>query len=290
MSEFPVAPVPLESRHLPGALKLSQEVAWPYRLEDWRFALATGEGLVIERAGAVIGTAMWWKYGERFATTGMIIVTPAMQGAGYGARLFDGVLAATRGYDVLVHATPEGLSLYQRRGFTAFGEVVQHRGVPRLAATAQAHENVRPAIPADLDAITALDEEASGMPRSALIAALANVGDVRVVTKAGRVTGYAIAREFGLGYVIGPVVSETTEDARRLIEAHLPALAGRIVRIDIDAQDGDAQGGDAQGGLGDWLTGLGLEPHSQVTAMVLGRRPARDGRASLFALANQSMG
>jgi predicted GNAT family N-acyltransferase len=289
MSEFPVAPVPLESRHLPGALKLSQEVAWPYRLEDWRFALATGEGLVIERAGAVIGTAMWWKYGKRFATTGMIIVTPAMQGAGYGARLFDGVLAATQGYDVLLHATREGLSLYQRRGFTAFGEVVQHRGVPRLAASAQAHEqaheNVRPAIPVDLDAITALDEEASGLPRSALIAALANVGDVRVVTKAGRVTGYAIAREFGLGYVIGPVVGETIEDARLLIEAHLPALAGRIVRIDIDAQDGDAQGG-----LGDWLTELGLEPHSRVTAMVLGRRPARDGRARLFALANQSMG
>ena len=64
-----------EARHVPGALRLSQEIAWPYRREDWEFAAAVGHGLVLERAGEVIGTAMSWTYGEACASAGMIIVT-----------------------------------------------------------------------------------------------------------------------------------------------------------------------------------------------------------------------
>ena len=38
-----------EPRHVPGALRLSQEMAWPYRREDWEVAAALGQGLVLER-------------------------------------------------------------------------------------------------------------------------------------------------------------------------------------------------------------------------------------------------
>ena len=64
-----------ETRHVPGALKLSQEMGWPYRSEDWEFAARVGEGLVLERSGEVIGSAMWWNYGQAYASAGMIIVT-----------------------------------------------------------------------------------------------------------------------------------------------------------------------------------------------------------------------
>lgn len=276
----PFALTRFEPRHLPGALQLSREVAWPYRAEDWLFALKTGEGLVFARGDAVIGTAMWWGYGQSFATLGMIIVTPPLQGGGYGSRLFDGLLAATSGRNLLLNATPEGIALYERRGFVAFGSVIQHRGPLRIAVTPDPQDDIRPANAADLAAITAIDAQAAGMDRAPVVEALADVGDTRVIDRGGRIAGYAIARRFGLGYVVGPVVAGNAEDARRLILSHLPALHGHVVRIDIHAEDG----------LGDWLTQLGLEPFSGVTSMVRGQLPMREGDMRVYALANQSMG
>ena len=54
---------------------------------------------------------MWWNYGEAYASAGMIIVTASVQGGGYGSRLFNGVLEATDGRNVLLNSTEEGLAL-----------------------------------------------------------------------------------------------------------------------------------------------------------------------------------
>ena len=269
-----------ETRHVPGALKLSQEMAWPYRREDWEFAATVGQGLVLERAGEVIGTAMWWNYGQAYATAGMIIVTASAQGGGYGSRLFNGLLEATDGRNVLLNSTEEGLTLYERRGFTAWGTVLQHQGWLTVAVTPDARDGIRPATVSDLAAIQAFDERATGMPRPSMVAALADVGDVVVIDRGGRVAGYAIARRFGRGYVVGPVAAESAQDAQRLILAQLSKLHGQFVRIDVYAEHG----------LGDWLESLGLERVGHATAMVKGRRPVSDGPARMYALANQSFG
>jgi GNAT superfamily N-acetyltransferase len=269
-----------ETRHVPGALKLSQEMAWPYRREDWEFAAMVGQGLVLERAGDVIGTAMWWNYGQVYASAGMIIVTASAQGGGYGSRLFNGLLEATDGRNVLLNSTEEGLTLYKRRGFTAWGIVLQHQGPLTVAVTPNACDDIRPATVSDLAAIEIFDERATGIPRPSMVAALADCGNVVVVDRVGQIAGYAIARRFGRGYVIGPVAAESGEDARLLIQAHLSTLHGQFVRIDVYAEHG----------LGDWLASLGLVRVSHATAMVRGRRPHSDGTARMYALANQSFG
>lgn len=268
----------LEPRHLPGALKLSQEMGWPYRLEDWEFAAAVGRGLVLEQAGQVIGTAMSWIYGKAFATVGMIIVTGPAQGGGNGSRLFDGLLEAAQGRNVLLTSTEEGLALYKRRGFTAWGTVLQHQGLLTTAVTRAAGDGVRQATISDLAAIQAFDERATGMPRPSMVAALADVGKVVVVERDGRIAGYVVSRRFGRGYVIGPCAAESDQDARLLILAQLSKLHDQFVRIDIYAEDG----------LGDWLVSLGLQQVSSATAMVKGQRPVSEGSAHMYALANQS--
>jgi GNAT superfamily N-acetyltransferase len=265
---------------VPGALKLSQEIGWPYRREDWEFAAALGHGLVLERAGEVIGTAMWWNYGEAYASAGMIIVTASAQGSGYGSRLFNGLLEATGGRDVLLNSTEEGLALYKRRGFTAWGIVLQHQGPLNVAVTPSARDDLRPATLSDLPAIQAFDKRATGMPRPSMVVALADVGKVVVIDRGGRLAGYAIARRWGRGYVIGPVAAESAEDAQRLILAQLSNLHGQFVRIDIYAEHG----------LGDWLASLGLERVGGAIAMVKGRLPVSDAPARMYALANQSFG
>ena len=269
-----------EARHVQGSLKLSQEMAWPYRREDWEFAAAVGHGLVLERAGEVIGTAMWWNYGPAHASAGMIIVTATAQGGGYGSRLFNGLLEATDGRNVLLNSTEEGLALYERRGFTAWGTVLQHQGWLTAAATPDARDGIRPATVSDLVAIQAFDERAMAMPRPSMVAALVDVGDVLVLDRGGRVAGYAIARRWGRGYVVGPVAAESTQDAQRLTLAQLSKLHGQFVRIDVYAEHG----------LGDWLASLGLERVGGATAMVKGRRPVSEGPARMYALANQSFG
>lgn len=279
----PSAPLDLtkfEARHVPGALKLSQEMGWPYRSEDWEFAAAVGQGLVLMRNGGVIGTAMWWNYGEAYASAGMIIVTASAQGGGFGSRLFDGLLEVTGGRNVLLNSTEEGLTLYKRRGFTAWDTVFQHQGPLGVAVVPDDRGDIRPATASDLVAIQAFDERASGMPRQTMVAALADVGDVAVIDLGGRVAGYAIARRFGRGYVIGPVAAESVHDAQRLIVAQLSGLKGQFVRIDIHAEHG----------LGDWLKSLGLKQVGQATAMVKGLRPVFVGPARMYALANQSFG
>lgn len=274
----PIELMKLETRHLPGALTLSQELGWPYRLEDWEFAATVGNGLVLERAGAVIGTGMFWLYGPAHATVGMIIVTRSAQGGGNGSRLFDGLLEATQGRNVLLTSTEAGRPLYQRRGFWAWGTVLQHQGRPSAAVTQAAGDGIREAAIADLAAIQACDERATGMPRPSMVAALADMGNVVVIERAGRIAGYAIARRFGRGYVIGPCAAESKDEARLLIRAQLARLVDQFVRIDVYAEDG----------LGDWLESLGLLPVSSATAMVKGQRPVSEGPAHMFALANQS--
>ncbi|TIL95510.1 MAG: GNAT family N-acetyltransferase [Mesorhizobium sp.] len=270
----------IETRHVPGALKLSQEMGWPYRQEDWEFAVKVGNGLVLERAGQVIGTAMSWNYGQAYATAGMIIVTGSAQGGGNGSRLFDGLLQATDGRNVLLNSTEEGLALYKRRGFNAWGTVIQHQGSLSVAVTQSTRDDIRQATVSDLAAIQAFDERATGMPRPSMVAALADAGNVLVIERAGRIAGYAIARRFGRGYVVGPVAAESAQDARLLILAQLATLHGQFVRIDVYAEHG----------LGDSLDSLGLARVGAVIAMVKGLRPVSDGTARMYALANQSFG
>ncbi len=267
-----------EARHLPGALKLSQEMRWPYRIEDWEFAAAAGQGVALERDGELIGTALWWPYGQSHANAGMIIVTGTEQGRGHGARLFDALLDATQGRDVVLCSTEEGLALYKRRGFVEIGTIIQHQAV--LEVTVEGGDGVRLASAADIPAIQDFDRRATGLDRAPLVDALAGTGRVAIIERAGSVAGYSVARRFGRGYVVGPVAAESTDDAKHLILEQLATLHGQFVRIDVHAEHG----------LSDWLIGLGLPRTDQGTAMVKGQPPQPDGAARMFALASQSLG
>src|SRR6478609_2037430 len=244
-----VALIPFARAHLKGALKLSQEMSWPYLLKDWEFALQLGRGFVVTSAGAVVGTALWWPYGDTHASAGMIIVSKAVQGRGYGARLMDALLAAARPRIVTLNSTVEGMALYQRRGFVPIGVIHQHHGIPRERHEAPLPCFVRAMTPSDLAAIVGLDHEATGWSRREMLNRLIEVGDGYVLLRDGIPRGYAISRLFGRGHVIGPVVAESPTDARALIEAALAPLGSVFVRIDTSTTSH----------LGEWLEGIGLQ-------------------------------
>jgi GNAT superfamily N-acetyltransferase len=275
-----VALIPFARAHLEGALKLSQEMSWPYLLKDWEFALQLGRGFVVTSAGAVVGTALWWPYGDTHASAGMIIVSKAIQGRGYGARLMDALLAAARPRIITLNSTAEGLALYARRGFASIGMLHQHHGFPSQGRDMPPLADVRTMVPSDFAAIVGLDHEATGWTRREMLNRLIEVGDGYVLLRDGIPRGYAISRLFGRGHVIGPVVAESPTDARALIEAALAPLGSVFVRVDTSATSQ----------LGEWLEGIGLQQVSDATTMVLGTQMPSTGPARTFALANQSFG
>ena len=271
--------LPFGTQHLAGALLLSQEMSWPYRLEDWALALELGQGFVLcDRAGAVIATAAWWAYGEDHASCGMIIVAKAAQGRGHGARLMDALLAAAQPRTIRLNSTAEGLALYERRGFVRIGIIQQHQGVPHECHQAPPAELVRAMTLSDDEAVARLDRQATGWARRPMLDQLIHAGDGHVLVRDGEPRGYAIARPFGRGHVIGPVVAESAADARALIEAALARLGQVFVRVDTAATSQ----------LGDWLESIGLCQVSDATTMVKGPHVPPAGPACMFALANQS--
>lgn len=277
--EDDVVLVPFREGHLEGALRLSQEMSWPYRLEDWAVALELGQGFVLlDRAGTVIGTAAWWAYGAEHASAGMIIVAKAAQGRGHGARLMDALLAAAQPRSITLNSTAEGLALYERRGFVRIGVIRQHQGVPDGRHAAASAGRVRPMTASDVAAVTRLDRQATAWSRRPMLGWLMQSGDGHVLMRDGEPRGYAIVRRFGRGHVIGPVVADSAHDARALIEAALARLGAAFVRVDTAAA--------AQ--LGGWLESIGLRQVGEAITMVKGPPVAPAGPARLFALANQS--
>jgi GNAT superfamily N-acetyltransferase len=271
---------------LPTALRLSQQVKWPHRLEDWQQALKLGAGIVAEEAGQVIGTALGWRWGSDYATLGLVIVDPACQGRGIGKQLLLAVLENMPGYTVRLHATEAGRPLYEKLGFQVTGILQQHQ----CAALGQiapepltAHQFLSLARPQDAALLTALDQRAHGQSRPALIAMLLAQAERVVMLKDqhGLPQGFAALRRFGRGLAIGPVIAHDLQQAKVLVSELLQPLAGEFVRIDSDPSLG----------LCDWLESQGLPVVDVPTVMVKGTPwiPAA-GAPQAFGLMSQALG
>jgi GNAT superfamily N-acetyltransferase len=272
--------LPLHERQLPQALRLSQALGWPYRLEDWRDALRLGAGVGVETEGELRATALWWPWGEQFATCGMIIVDAALQGRGIGRALMDDLLEAAGSRTMLLRSTIAGRRLYEQLGFTAFGRVHQHQAMLAAPSPDGAAASTRAMRPGDAAGLQGLDRAASGMDRVRLLDALGSTGQIIVAGPEARPTGYACVRRWGRGVVIGPVVARDDAAARELIAAALQGHPGEFVRIDVTEDSG----------LSPWLETLGLPCVDRVTSMARGAPPERTARGSVFALASQSLG
>jgi GNAT superfamily N-acetyltransferase len=270
----------LREHHLSQALELSRALDWPYRFEDWISAFKLGRGFAVEAEGRLVGTALWWAYGDRFASAGMIIVAPEAQRKGIGAALMDALLADAAGRAIILNSTDDGLLLYARLGFVAHGHIHQHQAMLARSPMAGTAPAIRALQPADRRAVYDLDLAASGMDRRALIDAIFAIGDVKVIDRGGRISGYACVRRWGRGLVIGPVVAADAVDARALISECAASHVGHFIRIDVSADLG----------LSPWLESIGLPQVDQVVAMARGKLPSLGDSPMLFALSNQSLG
>jgi GNAT superfamily N-acetyltransferase len=288
-SQHPTAlhTIALRADHLPAATGLSSALGWPYRLEDWRFAYALGSGFAVEADGKLVATALWWPQGETHACLGMIIVSPELQGRGIGRLLMDRLLQATEGRTLMLNSTQQGLKLYSQLGFEAHGRVYQHQAVFETPMPDRHHAgDARPMLATDEQQVRALDAQATGLDRRALLDALFSVATVTVLDRGQGPCAYACARPFGRGVVIGPVVASgpsSAADAKALISRIAGTFQHQFLRLDVTEESG----------LSPWLSTMGLPCVDQAVPMTRG--PVADpstsaASARLFALSNQSFG
>ncbi len=263
----------LAAADLPAAHAITAGLRWPHRLEDWAMLLRLGEGVAIEEDGALIGTGLWWPHGPRHATVGMVLVAPERQGKGLGRRIMRALLDEAAPRALMLNATAAGLPLYAALGFAPAGDIHQVQGVWSGAPARAA--GLRQAGAADLATLVALDAAAFGAPAPASLAALLDAGTALIAEDR---TAFAVARRFGRGTVIGPVVAPDAAAAIGLVMAL--AQPGAFTRLDLTGHAVSLAG---------VLERHGLARVDTVTAMTTGRwehtpPPLR------FALVSQALG
>lgn len=274
---------------IPAAHALSLALGWHYRPEDWQFSADTSTGYVAEENGVVVGTAMCWKFGADRASLGHIIVSSAHQGRGIGRALMDTVLGELGSRITFLHATPAGLPLYEKLGFSVCGSLGQYQGTVSGAEPVALLDDarLRAGTPVDLPHLVALDMRASGLDRAALLSSLLKRGESVLLEHDGEIVGFSVLRHFGRGYVIGPVVaphSNGDAHAKALIGYWLSLREHEFVRIDVPFGTG----------LPDWLIRQGLNRVDTCPKMVRNAPAAAHDSASdpdygLYGLVSQAM-
>ena len=247
--------------HLHG---LSVAVGWPHRIEDWTFLLTEGKGIAAtDPIGRVMGSAMWFPMGEDFATVGMVITSPRLQTLGTGRWLMDHALRALPQQRLGLNSTRAAKRLYQSTGFAVEAPVHQCQGEAKL----RPHPNkppgggvLRDLTAADLPQIVALDGAAFRANRSAWLQRLLEVSQGFVLERQGQIVAFALARRFGRGHVIGPVVASTDEDAIAVTRPHVARHQGQFLRLDTRHGSGP---------FAEFLQQSGLALFDTVTTMSL---------------------
>jgi predicted N-acetyltransferase YhbS len=278
---------PFTADDIAAAHALSVEVKWPHRADDWRFVLDAGAGFIAQDGGRVVGTALFWTFGDDGGSLGMVIVAPDCQGKGIGRKLMELLLEALGGRITVLHATPAGEPLYAKLGFKRIGAIHQHQSAEFSVPSFELPqgEQLRAIEPGDTRAIADLASRASGLDRSALLPALCKVANGILLERDGEVIGFALIREFGRGHAIGPVVSVTAGDhhmrrAQALVAHWLAHNEGQFTRIDTPDESG----------LSDWLEGIGLKRVDTVIKMARNGTLQHDASVAQFGIINQALG
>ncbi|RWB51568.1 GNAT family N-acetyltransferase [Mesorhizobium sp.] len=263
--------------HIEGAVALSRRENWPHRPQDWQMALQLSSGAVaLDDGGRVVGTILVTPYGMDCAMINMVIVDRNARGKGLGRKLMEQAFLLAGDRPLRLVATADGIPLYHKLGFVPSGTILQHQGnVAELGAP----DGVEAASADDLEEIKALDRDAYGADREALIDVLAERGEFAVIRRNGAIVAYAAIRQFGRGEVIGPVIAGSAEVAKTLIGFFASSRPGAFLRVDTDSRTG----------ISDWLAQIGLAHVGGGMAM---DRPQKMGsaRPKVYALANQALG
>ncbi|MGY0068546.1 GNAT family N-acetyltransferase [Streptomyces sp. QTS137] len=232
----------LTLRDLSACADLSEDRGWPREEHKWGFLLSAGRGYGIDDpAGGLVTACVVTGYGPQERPTlgaiGMVLVAERHARQGVGRRLMRHVISAMGSTPLTLHATSNGLPLYEELGFKVTGRAEMLRGhfVPG-AGEPGTGISTRTATAGDLPTLLRLDEDVFGADRTHIVARLPAFADqLRVAEEDGRIVGYAAAWPNMDTHVVGPLIARDTPTAKALI-ASLAVHTDRPLRTDIDVR------------------------------------------------------
>ncbi|GGS71269.1 GNAT family N-acetyltransferase [Nonomuraea spiralis] len=207
--------------------RLAEDRNWGAERHKWRLLFEVGEPYGIEApdGDGLAATNVLTPYGDDHAVISMVLTASRYARRGLGRQLMNHVLERADGRAVSLYATEHGRPLYEEFGFRVAGMTATRTGVFHGEPSGR----TRPATPADLEAILALDAEVFGTDRSPVLRRMSGFGEgVRIADG-----GYAHRWDNDGTTAIGPVVARDERTARDLI-GDLALDAGRKIRIDLD--------------------------------------------------------
>jgi GNAT superfamily N-acetyltransferase len=284
LQSYETESVPLTPSHRDGLHGLSVSVCWPHRPEDLSILMEQGRGFVaLDEIDRMVGSAMYFPMGDDFAMIGMVMTAPRLQALGAGRWLMNKVEEACAGRDLRLNSTRAARRLYHALDYRVLGDVNQQQGYVRAvyAPDMPAGGQVRALRPGDWPQIVALDAEAFGIPRDAILAAVGADCYGSVYEEAGEVTGFALCRAFGRGQVIGPIVAGSDRVAMVLCMPHLERCRGTFLRVDTASHNTEFSA---------FLGAAGLGIYDTVTTMAKGTDRSGTGATRTFGLIGQGLG
>ena len=248
-------------------MKLITDRGWAWTPAQWEMLLSLGPGFGAFDETGLLGTTVVTPYPEMQAISGVLVGSWAER-RGIAGALISNVLDT--GPSVL-YATTMGEPLYRRLGFHSVGQASAHHGELGGAATGV----TRRATHADLPAVVALDQAASGFTREAFWTHV--FGPSSVYTPHIAQDGFVCTRRTGETLVIGPLVAPNAAAACEII-VDVVAGAGPS-RVDVSDPDVAA-----------FLLSKGYEVRGSCALMVHGVDDVGGDRAGYFAPASLALG
>ncbi len=250
--------------------------SWNQTAKDWAFFARTGTVFGVRDAqGRVVASGAVLPLGEKVAWISMILVAPEARGQGLGSAVFAHCLRAVQaaGRTAYLDATPAGQRIYSQFGFSALWSLTRWQCDGQSAVEA----TVTPSEPFDIDSLAALDTQAMGAPRRALLADfLARESSVCVHSP----QGFALVRRGRVAHQIGPLLARDTSSARALLTLALQALPGKFF---IDVPDERDQ-------LCHQLRDAGFTAQRGLVRMMAGTHPLRGQTHLIHAIAGPEFG
>ena len=275
---------PLHAADLPAAQGFVAEAGWNQVAADWRLFLDLGRGFAARDAAAgLVGTAATLPYPSGFGWISMVLVPKAFRRRGIATRLLERCIEDLKAASMVpvLDATPAGREVYRPLGFRDGWPITRWRGRGGLRAE-PGGPAVRALRDADWSEVLALDAQAFGCDRSALLGCLrARSGAFACVAEAhGRLTGFLLGRDGRLATQLGPIVAGDDAGACALAAWAVERAAGPLI---VDALD-------RRGGLAGWLASHGFQKERPYTRMALGRDELFGDPSRLAAIAGPEFG
>ncbi len=231
----------MSEQDVEDGMRLKELACWNQVEADWQGFLEIEPAgcFVGELDGEVVTTGTAFNYANRFGWIGMILVDPRYRRRGIATKVMQRTISYLDSSGCAcqkLDATDAGAKIYSSMGFQTEYQVER-----RLLKRAEFHLPPSPDATEivflsrqHLRAIEDLDELAFGASRKRLLERYLRKGRFSFAFgELARPKGFVLGRLGSSAYQVGPLVAQTPEIARSLLQAALVATAGAPVIVDI---------------------------------------------------------